>query len=126
MAGRGVGALSVAGAGAGIWAWLGRGGSAPGPNGPYEKPTPGPSVSALKKKNWIRRGRSRNGGTYDDESPEAPSWSGSARGGGQHADLPDGPASGAQVTADIDGTCRSPGRRAPLQERQGRALRRPR
>ncbi|MFG2287046.1 protein kinase [Streptomyces sp. NPDC048595] len=105
MAGAGS-VLGVAGAGAGVWAWLGRGGSAPGPTGPYAKPTPGPSVSALKKEKLDSVWQIQNGGTYDDESPEAPFVLGGVPvvvGNTQIYRMD--PASGAvKWTADIDGT----------------------
>ncbi|TJZ53100.1 hypothetical protein FCH28_18380 [Streptomyces piniterrae] len=105
MAGAGS-VLGVAGAGAGVWAWLGRGESAPGPTGPYEKPTPGPSVSALKKKRLDSVWQIQNGGTYDEESPDAPFVLGGVPvvvGNTQIYRMD--PASGAvEWTADIDGT----------------------
>ncbi|MFD8545147.1 protein kinase [Streptomyces sp. NPDC059649] len=71
MAGAGS-VLGVAGAAAGVWAWLGGGDAAPGPTGPYKEPTPGPSVSALKKKKRDSLWQIQYGGTEDEETPEAP------------------------------------------------------
>ncbi|REK87148.1 hypothetical protein DY245_28535 [Streptomyces inhibens] len=71
MAGAGS-VLGVAGAGAGVWAWLGRSEPETGPTGPYKKPTPGPSVSALKREKLDSVWQIQSGGVYDDESPDAP------------------------------------------------------
>ncbi|MFG2829111.1 PQQ-binding-like beta-propeller repeat protein [Streptomyces sp. NPDC048434] len=65
-------ALGVAGAGAGVWAWLGRGESAPGHASPYKNPTPGPSVSALKKKKLDSAWQLQTGGPDEEETPEVP------------------------------------------------------
>ncbi|MEV0370522.1 PQQ-binding-like beta-propeller repeat protein [Streptomyces sp. NPDC050636] len=71
MAGAGS-VLGLAGAGAGVWAWLGRGEPGPGAASLYEKPTPGPSVSALKKKKLDSAWQIQAGGVDEGESPEVP------------------------------------------------------
>ncbi|MGP8299480.1 protein kinase domain-containing protein [Streptomyces inhibens] len=71
MAGAGS-VLGVAGAGAGVWAWLGRGEPGTGPTGPYKKPTPGPSVSALKRKKLDSVWQIQSGGPSEDQTPEVP------------------------------------------------------